>query len=84
MGIKVGIIPIYNSLINRSIPSKIRSTLLSFMAVPAGIMGAFASLLYGFVAQNCGMTAVLLLVFVFACIGVVPLFIILRMDDSTF
>ncbi len=83
MGIEVGTTPIYNSLINKPIPSKMRSTLLSFMAVPAGIMGAFASLLYGFVAQNCGMTAVLLLVFALACLGVVPLFIILRMDTKT-
>ncbi len=80
MSIEVGTTPVFNSLLNRPIPTEIRSTTLSFITIPASFGGMIASLLYGIIAEIYGMRAIIVTVSIFVMLGLV---LLLKMKDGS-
>lgn len=73
MSVDIGISPVFSSLLNRAILTRVRSTTLSFIIVLASLGGMLGALLYGAVAQLYGLHTVILVVLIFVMLGVIPL-----------
>ncbi len=78
MSVETGTEPIFSSLLNRPIPSKIRSTTLSFITVPTMLAGTVASLIYGAITELHGLHAVI--VVVLACV-VIGLGLLIKVEE---